>query len=737
MNGLSLYSSSRLIASFALAALLSACGGGGGSSNNAPGGGGGSGTTPPFGLTQRASLATFNLPSSNGGSSTFTLTSAYPGLSFSASIFAAPVPGENRLIVVEQGGRVLAFVDDPGTSVSREILNLSGQIIFAGEQGLLGFAFDPDFQQNRYVYVHYTAPSSNPAQTSVISRFTWDAGLDRIPLSSERILLENPQTFTNHNGGMLAFGPDDMLYIAFGDSGSSGDPNNEAQDLSTLHGNVLRIDVHPADPGDPYDIPADNPYLSTAGARPEIWANGLRNPFRFSFDSQTGTLWLGDVGQGSREEIDIIERGANYGWRVLEGTERFNDNGNSLPDSAFTPPVFDYPHSEGRSVIGGYVYRGNAFASLFGKYVYGDFVSGTIWALTWDGSQVIQRETLASTANPASFAEKANGELLVVPINGNLLAFQENGGTGSLPALLSDTGLFTDLTTLTPASGLVEYELQIPFYSDGASKRRWVGVPDGSRINFSADQWILPVGSVVVKHFEISTPTGVRRLETRVLINTSGGWQGFTYRWNNNATDADLLLQRETETLTVLRNGMSVQQTYEYPSRTDCFVCHTDAANTTLGLRTVQLNRDFNYAGTLDNQLRSFNNIALFNTNIGDADSYDAFPAATDSNADLNLRARSYLDVNCAHCHQPGSSGTTDLDLRFAVSDNAMNAIGVAPARGDLGIANALVIAAGEKERSILWQRINRRGAEQMPPLGSHVIDEEGVSLLGNWIDSL
>lgn len=717
------------------------CGGGGGS--NAGGTGGNTSSTPSpspqptFGLTSRPNLAAFNLPAQSGSSGTYTLTSAYPNLSFSAAILAAPVPGENRLVVIEQGGRVLAFEDDASTTSSRLIMDISSQIIFAGEQGLLGFAFDPDFVNNRYIYVHYTTPSTTPAQTSVIARFTWDSVSDQVSLSSERVLLTNPQTFTNHNGGMLAFGPDDYLYIAFGDSGSGGDPNNEAQDLTTLHGNVLRIDVHPADPNLAYVVPPDNPYVGDPSALPEIWANGLRNPFRFSFDSQTGELWLGDVGQNEREEVNVIERGGNYGWRVFEGNLPFNSTGNTLPDSAFTPPVFDYPHSEGRSVIGGYVYRGSRFSDLFGKYVFSDFVSGSVWALTWNGTEVTQREAIASTSNPTGFAEKRDGELLVVTIGGDVLMLNDDGSATQIPALLSETGLFIDLSNLTPASGLIEYDVQIPFWSDGASKRRWVGVPDTETVAFSEDRWAFPAGAVTLKHFEINTPDGTRRLETRVMVNTDTGWQGFTYRWNAAQTDADLLLERETELITVSTPTGPREQTYEYPSRTDCFVCHTDTVNTVLGLRTPQLNGDFNYINTTDNQLRSWNNVTLFDTDIGDANQYDRFAAIDDSTETLSLRARAYLDVNCSSCHQQGGTSTAEIDLRYNIAESEMNVIDRPPTRGDLGITNARLIAPGNKEQSILWQRMNRRDGDQMPPLGSHVVDASGVNLVGEWIDSL
>lgn len=538
---------------------------------------------------------------------------------------------------------------------------------------------------------------------------------------------------------MLAFGPDDYLYIAFGDGGDGGDPDNNGQDRSTLHGNILRIDVHPINPADAYDIPADNPFIGMSDVAPEIYAYGLRNPFRFSFDSQDGTLWLGDVGQDVIEEIDIIESGGNYGWRVFEGTQSHNRTGNSLPDSAFTPPVFEYDHSEGRAVVGGYVYRGSAFPALLGQYLFADYSSGSIWSLSWDGSTVTNRTTLTTASNPTSFAEKSDGELLVVTQTAGVFALEVAGGSNEdLPDLLSETGLFTNLEDLTPASGLVEYTLNQPFWSDGASKRRWLGVPNGQQIAFSNDDWSFPAGSVLVKHFEINTPNGLRRLETRVLLNRDGAWLGLTYKWRIDGTDAELQLGRELEPLTVVDNeGNPVNRTYEFPSRTDCFVCHTTAADTVLGLRTPQLNRNFDYAVATDNQLRSLNNINLFDADIGAADGYTSFPGLDASTAAIASRARTYLDVNCASCHQPNGTTQSLLDFRFTAADDDMNAIDVTPQLGDLGLTDARLIAPGDRNRSVVWARMNQRGNNQMPPLGSHVVDEAGVSVVGQWIDTL
>ena len=567
----------------------------------------------------------------------------------------------------------------------------------------MGLAFDPDFSTNRFIYVDYTRSGDG---ATVVARYTWDAGTDSASLASEKILLTVPQPFSNHNGGMLAFGPDGFLYIALGDGGSGGDPQNNAQDITgNLLGKILRIDVHPQNAANPYDVPPDNPFVNTAGASPEIWAFGLRNPFRFSFDRQTGAA----VGRRCRSEQHRRNRHRcqrrKLGWSRFEGTQTYNSNIPLGGGVAHTPPLYQYDHSLGVAIIGGYVYRGSRFASLFGRYLYTDYGSGTVWAIDTDGQNNTQ---LTTAVNPTSFGEDNAGELYVVAQNGRLYQLNESGGGGSQPVLLSQTGLFTNLANLTPASGLIEYDLNVPFWSDGALKRRWVGIPQTATVAFSpTGDWTFPVGTVIVKHFEMEltegNPATRRRLETRLLLRDSAGdWLGFTYKWNNAQTDADLLVSGQSENLTVTTPNGPVTWPYSYPSRTDCLQCHTVVANRTLGLVTRGMNRDFNYSLVTDNQLRTLNHISYFSTNIGAATQYHAYPALSDTNVSIATRARTYLAVNCSQCHRPGGPTPVNLDFRFDTLDGSMGAIGVMPTQGALGLTNAQIIARGAKESSVL-----------------------------------
>ncbi len=747
----------RTLPLLVLAALLCACGGGGS--------GGGTASNPvtppppaptPFGIDTRPAFAGTAIPTADASDvgTGFTLARAFPNLNFDPLIYVAGVPGEARLVAVSQSGKVYVFASNDATASAEVVLDLAAAgsptaAIFTtgGETGLLGLTFDPDFRSNRLLYLQYTA--STPLRT-IVARFSWTGTGGRIDPASELRLLEIPQPFGNHKAGMIAFGPDRQLYIGQGDGGSGNDPGNRAQDRGSLLGKMLRITPPPAASRAAYTVPADNPFVGVAGTRPEIWTLGLRNPYRFSFDRETGLLWAGDVGQGALEEIDILRSGLNYGWRVFEGT-RLNIASDPR-NPPYEPPVHEYGRSLGAAVIGGYVYRGSHQPSLYGRYIYGDFASGRIWALAWDGARVTANAELGRLSSLSSFGEDNDGEVLLATLGGTLhrLTGSSGGGGTAPPALLSATGLFTALAGLRPVSGLIEYDVRHAFWSDGTRKRRWFAIPDGTRITFSDDgAWQFPVGSVLVKHFEIDATTGPRRLETRVLARRTSGWYGLVYRWRGDGSDADLLAEGARETLTVA-NTVGTGSTsfeYEYPSRADCLRCHNPAAGDILGARTTQLNRTITYPGTpsvTDNQLRTLAHVNLFDRDIGPftadaavATRYAARAAIDDSAASIERRARAYLETNCAVCHQPGGGTPVTIDLREGTAEGAMGILDVAPTAGDLGIANARIVARGDRARSVLWQRMRSLDGRRMPPLSSHRVDEAGVDIVGRWIDSL
>ena len=342
----------------------------------------------------------------------------FPGVSFDRMVFLTHPDGiPDRLYLVLQPGRIMAFDNVPNPSTPEIFLDIRSRVSDRGnEEGLLGLAFDPDYANNGYFYVYYSAASP---RRSVITRYHVPPGTDSVDPSTEKIIMEIGQPYSNHNGGQVTFGPDGYLYVGLGDGGSGGDPRGHGQNLRTLLGTILRIDVSTLDEAGSYAVPPDNPFVGVEGARPEIWAYGLRNPWRFSFDRETGDLWTGDVGQNKLEEIDIIKPGLNYGWNIMEGTSCFRNPG--CGSDKLEPPVAEYGRDGGCSVTGGYVYRGSRIPSLIGAYLYGDFCTGNIWALRHNGSQVVDQALIADTdLQISSFAEGPDGEVYILSFTGEI-----------------------------------------------------------------------------------------------------------------------------------------------------------------------------------------------------------------------------------------------------------------------------------------------------------------------------
>ena len=675
------------------------------------------------------------------------LVREFAGLTFSQPLGMMQAPGDaSRWFVLEKTGRVRVFADDPATTTFMpDFINLpSPPLDTDSEGGLLGMAFHPDYQSNGQVFLSWTDVGA--PMTSIIARFTVNVGGQTLDTGSRTEILRLEQDFENHNGGNIAFGPDGRLYIGFGDGGSGGDPNSRAQETRNMLGDMLRIDVNGALP---YTVPSDNPFFDpiVPNARcpadpdtllddcPEIYAWGLRNPWRFSFDRATGELWLGDVGQGTREEIDIIERGGNYGWDCREGNVA---HGAAAPSCAtatgLRDPVHDYPRTEGVSVTGGYVYRGSDIPELVGNYLFADFGSGRLWRLVDNGTGGFNSELLLATGlSVSSFGETVDGELYIVDINGGLYRIARGSGTGgtnTMPDRLSATGCMLSGDPSRPGPGLIQYSVQAPFWSDGAAKERWLALPNGTAVTVAADgDFTFPTGSVLVKQFRL----GGALIETRLLMrHTDGSWAGYSYEWDTGLNDGLLVDSGRIE-----RIG---SQDWLYPSTGQCDVCHTATAGRTLGLEIQQLNGSLTYAATgrTANQLATLAGIGVLANPVGDpatlpnlSDPYVAGPA-------IVTRARSWLHTNCAQCHRPGGPTSSDMDLRFATALNQTNACDVPPTLGDLGLgASARIIAPGNGDLSVLVARINRRDANGMPPLASHLVDTAGVALIDSWIDGL
>jgi len=681
------------------------------------------------------------------------LIEGFQYLQFESPVALAAVPGEaDRLAVAEQGGRVFVFANDRYASSADVLLDLTqnggafAPVAAGGEEGLLGLAFDPDFAANGFFYVDYTPAKETcslfAGSCTRIVRFhadtvSTDSGdvLVADP-SSATTVFEYAQTLAVHVSGAIAFGPDGMLFIATGDGGVAADTGNQAQRTNTLLGKLLRIDVHGLLP---YEIPPDNPLVGQFGARGEIWARGLRNPFRFAFDRLTGDLWLGDQGE-SMEEIDRIGFGSgggqNFGWRLCDGVDDFAGTGCST--AGLTPPLIAYAQDsgDGQSVTGGVVYRGTGVPSLYGKYVYGDYASGRIWA--WDPVSGGTPQQIATEMGVAAFGEDRNGEIFVVgKLDGVVRRFIAAGSAldPAVPQSLSEAGLFADVANLVPARGMIEYEPVLPAWSSFGMTRRWLALPDGTALGFSpTGAWDVPVGTALVQQFDLPGVGGLVHAETRVLVRQDFGWRGYTYWWTPDQGRALLITDSLRYPYLVDFGGGPQSVDWYFPLLSQCVECHTQVGGGALSLRTRQLNRDSDLGGTLQNQLERFACLGLIDALPGAPETFDRFPTPEDD-VSSDRHARAYLDVNCASCHQPGGSSVPGLDLRFDTPLDATGTLFVPPTEGDLGIPGALRIHPGHREHSLVYARMVSFDESLWMPPASGIPDLAGAELVGAWID--
>ncbi len=672
------------------------------------------------------------------GNAEIELQAAFSQLTFTQPLAMLQAPGNHgRWYVVERGGYVRTFTG--GESSAATFADLTDRVLAPSpawsEQGLLGMAFHPRFATNRSVYLSYTR---RPDGASVISRFTVSQDGLALDPATEQVILTVDQPAANHNGGGIAFGPDGFLYIGFGDGGGAGDTDDNAQNTANLLGAMLRIDVDKSSGGKPYAIPSDNPFAASSGCAggtgcPEIWAWGLRNPWRWSFDRETGRLWAADVGQDAWEEVDIIEKGKNYGWRCYEGNHEFNTAGCAARET-YAFPVVEYGHDDkgGYSITGGYVYRGSVIPALQGTYLYADFGSGRVWGVPADGGT--PKELASTDMSIASFAEGNDGELYLLDYaKGKIYKIIPKGGvtsSGNFPQKLSETGCFQPDDPTRPVSGLIPYGVNAPLWSDDAEKHRWFAIPDGTAIQIDDDgnNWIFPPGSVLVKEFRLAG----KRVETRLLIrHDDGGWAGYSYEWDAQERDATLLAGAKSKTV--------AGQVWDYPSPAQCMFCHTEAAGYALGPETIQLNGLFTYpvTGKTANQLATYEQIGLFTTALPDRP--ENLPALTnfmDPAEPLAERARAYLHANCSSCHRP--SAIELADFRYDTSLGGMGICNVEPLHNDMGLGStARLLVPGSPDYSILFARMKTTEAGRMPMLGTRIVDPVGVKVVGSWISSL
>ncbi|GAB4410481.1 MAG: hypothetical protein OHK0039_14920 [Bacteroidia bacterium] len=722
------------------------------------------------------------------GSGGWIIQDAFPNLDFVAPLFMAQEPGTNRLFVAEMNGRIQAFANNNASTAKTQVLDISNRVHYSGESGLLSFAFHPRYAIDSsylYCFYQYRIAGVNRSYWRV-SRFTMTPGGTAVP-NSELVLIHQYDRADNHNGGAIFFGQDGYLYISVGDEGAANNVYGNCQRIEhRLFGGVLRIDVdrnpatsHPIrrqpvqlDGTDAsftanYYIPNSNPWQDVnGGILEEFYAIGLRNPHRMTYDPATNSIWVGDVGQGAREEVDVIIAGGNYEWGYREG-ELNGPQGIPNPlIGAPVPPVHTYPRNQGNCIIGGHVYRGPAHADLQGRYLFADNGSKNLWAMSYVAGAVTVEQLLtlpfgSSYSSISSFAVDASGEVYILRMNGAgntggkiYKLARQNPGAPEPPALLSQTGAFNDVATLDPAEFMIPYELNVPFWSDAAIKARWLVIPNdgthdtpGEKIGFSANgEWTFPQGAVLVKHFELeideSHPAVTRRLETRFLIHgTDGNYYGVTYRWRDDQTDAELLSVSRNDTLSIATPNGPREIVWYYPSRSECLTCHNDAAGGTLGPRTRQLNGDGYYpsSGRTANQLTTLAHLGMFDVapDTNNLAALPALPQLSDLSVPLDDKVMAYIDANCASCHRPGTGVQANFDARWQTSLTSSGLL-YAPALKSLGIHDARLIVPGHPDLSTLYLRLSAvHNDVAMPALAKNLVDSTGLALVSYWISNL
>ena len=712
----------------------------------------------------------------------FKVVRAYPNIRFKKPLLMARTPAMNRWFVGEEDAVLYSFEDKPDAK-AEVFLDLRKELKFIhlhpdakDVQHVYGLVFHPDFEKNRQCFVCYTMRGKKGQQNledgTRVSRFlVTKTDPPRIDPDSEEIVLTFLQG--GHNGGDLHFGRDGMLYISTGDATSPNPPDalNTGQDVSDLLSSILRIDINRKDPGKKYAVPKDNPFVpphappSQGGekiARPEIWAYGFRNPWRMSFDSETGELFVGDVGWELWELIHRIEKGGNYGWAAMEGPQPIKPE--KVGPTPIIPALIALPHTIACSVSGGYVYRGKKFPELRGAYVFGDWETRRLWAARFEGDRTKEMPEIARpSVRIVAFGQDKDGELYFLDHEGGTVHTIERNDavakTSDFPRKLSETGIFASVKEQVPAPGVLPFQVVSRQWQDGATAQHWVAFPDESAAILYEKAKPMP-GMVYWHNFRMHFPKdavtvrtislGNRRIETQLMHYDGTDWNAYTYAWRDDQADADLVPADGDEK--EIHDGKQ-SRVWQFHSRTQCMSCHSAWSEWSLAFQPEQLNRPNSsplYEGGAGgvNQLVLFSQLGLIHR-VGKNDKplppFDADSAAkerklvdpADVKQPLEMRARSYLHANCGHCHSNGGGGTVDLRLQYPVKVADMKAIDARPIRGDFGLPDARIIKRGDPCASTLFFRMVKFGRDRMPHIGSEVPDETGLKLIEEWIASL
>lgn len=718
----------------------------------------------------------------------YTLVDAYPGVVFDIpSAIAWPKTGGDPF-VFERTGQIRRIV---GGTTRTDVLDISDQVHVEGEGGALGLVLHPKFGDGSghdYAYVWYNAcdvPGCDNPYTQRLDRYTWNG--TAFDAGSLLRMIEEREFQPVHNAAKMNFGADGFLYFGNGDDATN---DNHQTITNALFAGIFRIDVD-SDPSKSHAIPAghttlhaapftrqgymipnDNPFVNAVpNGLEEFWALGFRNPFDFTFDRQTGDMWMGDVGESFREEVNKVVKGGNYQWPIKEGEmDNLDSEVSTYTVGTSTPPVFYYSHAEDAdlaAVFGGFIYRGKQFPELVGKYIYGDWISNKIWALDVSKTPVV-RTTLIDNQyllQPMSMGEDNDGEIYFVQygqdktnypddFGGHIKKLAKDTTLAALPQTLSATYLFTSLSPLTPAADLIPYEVSSPLWSDGAQKTRWLRLPPGQKIGYNqtTGELVYPKGTMFIKQFDTAadiTPAGRgNHLETRIMMVGDTTTWGYTFRWNAANTDATMNTEPTDETLTDQPSGAT--RNWHYPSFGQCWNCHRDDANT----GTAYIKDKWRILGFTAEQLGVMVNgvdqrMALAGKGVFDPADVAMMPAVipnpSDTTQTAETRAFAYLAANCSPCHHEGASylggGQTWLATWGAGDYNARGLNQQAnnyPMSHRLGLPGGNLVVAGQPDKSVLLQRIISNDPDlRMPPIARNVTDPTGVAVVTAWIQQL
>lgn len=739
-----------------------------------------------FSTSLRIANTTLNVPATPPVT-TYTTEPAFGSLTFTPlqAVNMTSAPGDaQRLFVVERAGFIRMIPDVAAPSpTSSTFFNLAALCASRGEtigsnpdRGLMSMAFHPQHAVNGRFFVWYSVRINATGENFFrISRFNVQGGNpNAADPASELVLIQQADPNGYHLGTDMHFGTDGYLYVSLGDGGEQFDSRRYGQRIDLdFHCALLRIDVDKL-PGNPepnlhasvprdggiarYSVPADNPFVTAnpnvvfngvnipaANVRTEFFSVGLRNPFRFSIDAPTGEIWVGDVGQLEREEINLATNGANFGWSWREGTIPGPNAAEALPGFTYTDPLYEYAlgngEFQGHSVTGGFVYRGTNLPDLTGAYIFGDYVDGHIWALRRTPAVVVERLT-GNGGQVAFRPDPSNGDVLMLDYNeGRIYRLVAGSGGGNYPATLSETGIFADLTDLSPAPGVLPITPNVSFWSDYAIKRRWFTIPDAiSTMTWSRDgAWTFPDGMIWVKHFDLETtrgnPATAQRIETRLLVKNAAGVYGVSYRWNAAQSEATLVADAGEE-FDIAITGVGTQH-YRIPSRSECISCHNPAAGHALSFNTRQLNRTENIHNFIGNQLTLLQNAGYFANTPGSPNLLPRHLRADETAFPAEARVRSYLDVNCANCHMAGGPAPATFDARALLTLAQTGLINGTATQSGADPLNRLIVP-GDTTHSIVLNRIAvTNGFSRMPPLGSNELDPGAIALLTEWINAL